>query len=97
MDSKFRLPLGWPKVKLKLSLDVTVTGGSAEVIPWGDQGQAVMLELRHGHSRQNTQVTFGREVRVPGYHRHHHRLGLPARLRSPSLSSTARCWEARRT
>jgi hypothetical protein len=37
----------WLNFKPKLSLDVVVTGGSAERIRWSDWGEAVMLELRY--------------------------------------------------
>jgi ATP-dependent DNA ligase len=39
----------WLKVKPKLTLEVVVTGGSAELIPWGDWDQAVMLEVQYEH------------------------------------------------
>jgi ATP-dependent DNA ligase len=41
----------WLKLKPKLTLDVKVTGGSAERIAWGDRGEAVMLELVYKHPR----------------------------------------------
>jgi hypothetical protein len=36
-------------VKPKLTLDVIVTAGSPTLIPWGDRGQAVVLELQYEH------------------------------------------------
>jgi bifunctional non-homologous end joining protein LigD len=36
----------WLKLKPKLTLTVTVTGGSSERITWGDWGEAVMLEFK---------------------------------------------------
>ena len=36
----------WLKLKPKLTLTVTVTGGSSERITWGDWGEAVMLEFQ---------------------------------------------------
>ena len=36
----------WLKLKPKLTLDVLVTGGSADGIGWGDWGEAVMLGRR---------------------------------------------------
>ena len=53
----------WLKLKPKLSLDVVVTGGSAERIRWGDWGEAVMLEFRYTHPR--TGVEIRQAVRVP--------------------------------
>jgi bifunctional non-homologous end joining protein LigD len=41
----------WLKLKPKLTLEVVVTGGSAERIRWGDWGEAVMLEFRYTHPR----------------------------------------------
>jgi len=35
----------WLKVKPKVTLEVIVTGGSSEPIPWGDGGMAVMLDI----------------------------------------------------
>jgi hypothetical protein len=52
------------KVKPKLALEVIVTGGSPELIPWGDWGQAVMLELRYVDPRYATPVTIRQAVRV---------------------------------
>jgi hypothetical protein len=46
----------WLKLKPKLTLEVVVTGGSAERIRWGDWGEAVMLELRYVHPRTGADV-----------------------------------------
>jgi len=51
-------------VKPKLILEVVVTGGAPEPIPWGDWGQAVMLELRYTHPRQGRLVEIRQAVRV---------------------------------
>jgi ATP-dependent DNA ligase len=55
----------WLKLKPKLSLDVVVTGGSAERIRWSDWGEAVMLELRYTHPRTGADVEIRQAVRVP--------------------------------
>jgi hypothetical protein len=55
----------WLKVKPKLALEVIVTGGSPELIPWGDWGQAVMLELSYVHPSRGTPGTIRQAVRVP--------------------------------
>ena len=41
----------WLKLKPKLTLEVVVTGGSAERVRWGDWGEAVMLAFRYRHPR----------------------------------------------
>jgi hypothetical protein len=51
-------------VKPKLTLEVVITGGSPTLIPWGDRGQAVMLELRYEHPREGTPVRIRQAVRV---------------------------------
>ena len=49
----------WLKLKPTLTLDVKVTGGSAERIAWGgDWGEAVMLELAYKHPQT------GRSTRI---------------------------------
>ena len=55
----------WLKLKPKLSLDVVVTGGSAERIRWGDWGEAVMLAFRYTHPRTGAGVEIRQAVRVP--------------------------------
>lgn len=55
----------WLKVKPKLTLEVTVTGGSAERIAWGDWGEAVNLEVRYRHPRDARQIEIRQAVRVP--------------------------------
>jgi len=51
-------------VKPKLPLEVVVTGGSSELIPWGDWGLAVMLELRYAHPRDGNFMELRHAVRV---------------------------------
>ena len=55
----------WLKLKPKLTLEVIVTGGSAERIAWGDWGEAVMLEFRYTHPRTSADVEIRQAVRVP--------------------------------
>jgi hypothetical protein len=55
----------WLNLKPKLSLEVVVTGGSAERIAWGDLGEAVMIEFRYTHPRTNADVETRQAVRVP--------------------------------
>jgi hypothetical protein len=55
----------WLKLKLKLSLDVVVTGGSAERIRWGDWGEAVTLAFGYTHPRTSAHVEVCQAVRVP--------------------------------
>ncbi|HZM25781.1 MAG TPA: hypothetical protein VFB89_00290 [Gemmatimonadales bacterium] len=54
----------WLKLKPKLTLDVTVTGGSAEPIKWGDWGEAVMLELEYAHPRSGERLKIRQAVRI---------------------------------
>ena len=54
----------WLKVKPKLELDVTVTGGSAQRIAWGDWGEAVMLELAYTHPRTGKRTQIRQAVRI---------------------------------
>ena len=54
----------WLKVKPKLTLEAVVTGGSPELIPWGDWGHAVMLELRYKHPRDDRTIEIRQAVRV---------------------------------
>jgi len=56
---------GWLKAKPTLTLEVTVTGGSAERIAWGDWGEAVNLEVRYRHPRDARQIEIRQAVRVP--------------------------------
>ena len=51
--------------KPKLTLDVVVTGRSAERIAWGDWGEAVMLAFRYAHPRTGADVAIRQAVRVP--------------------------------
>jgi bifunctional non-homologous end joining protein LigD len=55
----------WLKLKPKLTLEVVVTGGSAERVRWGDWGEAVMLAFRYTHPRTGTDVEIRQAVRVP--------------------------------
>jgi hypothetical protein len=52
----------WLKLKPKLTLDVVVTGGSAERVHWGE---AVMLAFRYTHPRTGADVEIRQAVRVP--------------------------------
>ena len=54
----------WLKLKPKLTLDVKVTGGSAERIAWGDWGEAVMLELAYKHPRTRQKIQIRQAVRI---------------------------------
>jgi ATP-dependent DNA ligase len=54
----------WLKLKPKLTLDVGVTGGSAERIAWGDWGEAVMLELAYKHPRTGKHTHIRQAVRI---------------------------------
>ena len=55
----------WLKVKAKLTLSVTVTGGSAERIAWGDWGEAAHLTLEYLHPRTGLLKALKQAVRVP--------------------------------
>ena len=55
----------WLKLKPKLTLDVVVTGGSANRVRWGDWGEAVMLAFRYAHPRIGAEVEIRQAVRVP--------------------------------
>ena len=55
----------WLKLKPKLTLEVVVTGGSAERVRWGDWGEAVMLAFRYTHPRTGADVEIRQAVRVP--------------------------------
>ena len=46
----------WLKLKPKLTLDVVVTGGSAERFRRGEWGEAVMLAFRYTHPRTGADV-----------------------------------------
>jgi ATP-dependent DNA ligase len=54
----------WLKAKPKLQLEVLITGGSAERIPWGDWGAAVMLDLAYTHPRTGKRIEIRQAVRV---------------------------------
>jgi len=55
----------WLKLKPKLTLAVTITGGSSERITWGDWGEAMTLEVRYTHPRTGAEVEVRQAVRVP--------------------------------
>jgi hypothetical protein len=55
----------WLKLKPKLTLDVVVTGRSAERVRWADWGEAVMLAFRYTHPRRGADVEIRQAVRVP--------------------------------
>ena len=54
----------WLKLKPKLTLEVVVTGGSADRVRWGDWGGAVMLAFRYTHPRTGADVEIRQAVRV---------------------------------
>lgn len=54
----------WLKLKPKLTLDVIVTGGSAERMAWSDWGEAVMLELEYAHPRTGRRTQIRQAVRI---------------------------------
>jgi hypothetical protein len=68
----------WLKLKPKLTLDVVVTGGSADRIRWGDWGEAVMLAFCYTHPRTGADVEIRQAVRAP--------------RDSPSISGSASRW-----
>jgi ATP-dependent DNA ligase len=49
----------WLKLKPKLTLDVVVTGRSADRVRWGDWGEAVMLAFRYSHGSLDRSVVTG--------------------------------------
>ena len=55
----------WLKLKAKLTLEVAVTGGSRELVPWGDWGVASWMHLAYHHPRNGTLVQNRQAVRVP--------------------------------
>ena len=55
----------WLKLKPKLTLEVVVTGGSADRVRWGNWGEAVMLAFRYTHPRTDADVEIRQAVRVP--------------------------------
>jgi hypothetical protein len=48
------------KLKPKLSLTITISGGSAERIRWGHWGEAVMFEFSYMHRRNGADVESAR-------------------------------------
>ncbi len=67
-DSRYvpgvRSPAWW-KVKAKLTLEVTVTGGTGELVAWGDWGVASWLDLAYRHPRTGALIENRQAVRVP--------------------------------
>ena len=55
----------WWKVKAKLTLEVTVTGGTGELVAWGDWGVASWLDLAYRHPRTGALIENRQAVRVP--------------------------------
>jgi bifunctional non-homologous end joining protein LigD len=55
----------WLKVKAKVTLDAVITGGSGELVPWGDWGVACHLELTYQHPRTGQRIAIAQAVRVP--------------------------------
>jgi hypothetical protein len=55
----------WLKLKLKLTLEVVVTGGSTERVCWGDWGEAAMLAFDYTHPRTGADVEIRQAVRIP--------------------------------
>jgi hypothetical protein len=41
-------------------VEIVVTGGSAEPIPWGDWGLAVMLEIAYKHPRDGKRIQYAK-------------------------------------
>jgi ATP-dependent DNA ligase len=75
--------LAWLKVKNRLRLEATVTGGSGEVVPWGDWGVATHLALTYRHLGTGAEVAIEQAVRVPR--------GEPFELR-PGTRAELLCW-----
>ncbi len=73
----------WLKVKAKLTLEVVITGGSAERIAWGDWGEAVRLEFTYCHPRTGEPAAIEQAVRVPR--------GMPFDLRAGTGAELV-CW-----
>jgi hypothetical protein len=54
----------WLKVKAKITLDVTVTGGDPTPVVWGDWGLAVRLEFTYQHPRTGAAIAVAQAVRI---------------------------------
>jgi hypothetical protein len=54
----------WLKLKPQLTLEVVVTGGSAERIEWGDWSAAMMLDMSYVHPRRGDPVHIQQAVRI---------------------------------
>jgi hypothetical protein len=68
-------------LKLKLTLETVVTGGSAKPIPWATGAEAVMLELRYSHyPRDGSLVEIRQAVRIPRHEPFEVRIGSRAEL-----------------
>ena len=70
----------WLKLKPKVTLSVTLTGGSSERIAWGDWGEAMMLEFRYTHPRTGSETAARQAVRVPRGKDAPSGLGTPAQI-----------------
>jgi len=55
----------WLKVKHKVTLESVVTGGSGELVAWGDWGLTTHLELTYRHPCTGVEVAIEQAVRVP--------------------------------
>jgi len=65
LDLPHWLPLpAWLKVKPKVTLTVMVTGGSPDLIPWGDWGLAIMLDTSYKHPRDGKVIQIGQAIRI---------------------------------
>jgi ATP-dependent DNA ligase len=82
-DSRYlpgaRSPAWW-KVKAKLTLEVTVTGGPGELVAWGDWGVAAWLDLAYRHPRTGALLENRQAVRVPRGEEVAARMGARAEL-----------------
>ena len=70
----------WLKPKPKLTLEVTVTGGSADRIAWGDWGEAVMLELEYKYPRSRKRMRIRQDVCIARQEPFELKVGVPASL-----------------
>ena len=70
----------WLKLKPKLTLDVRVTGGSADRIAWGDWGESVTLELAYNHPRTGMLTQIRQAVRIVRHEPFDLRTGKRAQL-----------------
>jgi ATP dependent DNA ligase domain len=70
----------WLKLKPKLTLDVTVTGGSGDRIAWGDWGEAVNLEVVCKHPCTGERMRIRQAVRIARAQPFDLQVGSPASL-----------------